>query len=513
MRLNMKKSYKIIIVIILVIAIVGIGIYFILNKNVKKLSNVEILDSYEIAIDDYNQNNMPFTIKRHNDNQKIKVNGKQYNDGERFYKVGKYKIEVTENFKTEKAVMEIKDIDRNSNNEYNIYINSLTLPSFMAMLDISIKENVKGYYWTQKPTSVDLESLKSQNKDFVVSEYVGNTNEIDFKLKAIPEMKNYIKEVLTNDKNAFFNLYVDDYRFYLDQELFGKIGLGDNRYNYYYYSDGTSSYVKNFTNKTSFIYRTYKMREENGYQDFLTEKEEYENLVDGIRNNTLKYNDIPGSYMTKEDQNGYVYDYMLISLLKDNVKYYLQYPEMIDFKDERVANEMKKANFVQMDLKKQFSALTEAQKEKFLNNIYLDKSEFDQKYFKNENDKYLIITGTNSFYGDLTKEEFESIMKQVKADYGEEYTLLYKPHPSALPNDEQQSFLDSLNIKVLPGSMPMEAIMFVYPNIKLGGFASSLYLSAEKGQTLFFFAKESSELVSPLDVLYADLFSNAKFYN
>lgn len=104
-------------------------------------------------------------------------------------------------------------------------------------------------------------------------------------------------------------------------------------------------------------------------------------------------------------------------------------------------------------------------------------------------------------------------MKQVKVDYGEEYTLLYKPHPSALPNDEQQSFLNSLDIKVLPGKMPMEAIMFVYPNIKLGGFASSLYLSAEKGQTLFFFAKESSELVSPLDVLYADLFSNAKFYN
>lgn len=105
----MKKSYKIIIGIILIIAIVGIGIYFILNKNVKKLSNIELLDSYETAIDDYSQNNMPFIIKRQNDNQKIKINGKQYNDGERFYKVGKYKIEVTENFKTEKAVMEIKD--------------------------------------------------------------------------------------------------------------------------------------------------------------------------------------------------------------------------------------------------------------------------------------------------------------------------------------------------------------------------------------------------------------------
>ena len=57
----------------------------------------------------------------------------------------------------------------------------------------------------------------------------------------------------------------------------------------------------------------------------------------------------------------------------------------------------------------------------------------------------------------------------------------------------------------------MEAILFVYDNIKLGGFASSLYMSANKGDTLFFFAKDKADLVEPLNILYDDLFSSAKF--
>ena len=145
--------------------------------------------------------------------------------------------------------------------------------------------------------------------------------------------------------------------------------------------------------------------------------------------------------------------------------------------------------------------------------IKLDKSELDANYFKDQNQKYLIITGANPFYGNLKEEKFREIISKVKEDYGDEYIILYKPHPAALPDEKQQKLLNSFDIKVLPGIIPMEAIMFMYPNIKLGGFASSLYMSAEEGQTEFFFSKDKDELVSPLNILYDDLFSNAKFYN
>lgn len=57
----------------------------------------------------------------------------------------------------------------------------------------------------------------------------------------------------------------------------------------------------------------------------------------------------------------------------------------------------------------------------------------------------------------------------------------------------------------------MEAISFIYPELKLGGYASSLYMSVDKGKTLFFFAKDKNDLVEPLNKLYDSLFSDAEF--
>ena len=82
-----------------------------------------------------------------------------------------------------------------------------------------------------------------------------------------------------------------------------------------------------------------------------------------------------------------------------------------------------------------------------------------------------------------------------------------------MPTEEQEKYLNDLGIKVLPGKLPMEAICFIYPSLKLGGFDSSLYLSTDEGKTLFFFAKNQTELWNPLDLLCDTLFANVKFYN
>ena len=110
------------------------------------------------------------------------------------------------------------------------------------------------------------------------------------------------------------------------------------------------------------------------------------------------------------------------------------------------------------------------------------------------------------------QENFERLIKQVYEIYNEDYIILYKPHPSALPDESQEQFLNGLEIKVLPGTIPMEAISFIYPNLKLGGFDSSLYMSADAGKTEFFFVPNKEELVPPLNQLYDDLFSDSEFY-
>ncbi|MGN1270089.1 MAG: hypothetical protein ACI4UU_04395 [Clostridia bacterium] len=509
----MKK--KIIVALLLIIVLVlALGVYIYAKpEKVEELSDIKILDCYKNEITNYKENKMAFTIQKQYENQKIKVNGVEYENGQRFYEVGEYEVEVSKNFKKEISKVSIKDIQKNENHEYNIYIISTTLPTFSAILDMSQKNNLKGFFWTQSTNSLDFENIKNSMKNLTISEYVGNKDEYEFKRKIIPEIEEYIKNVIQEDEDAYFNLYVDEYRFYLDMELFGKIGIGDNRYTYTLCSDGTLSYVTNYNTTGFSAHREYKIRGENCYEVFLTEKAAYNDILNKIRSNQLEYNDFPGSYLVMDDGENYNYDYMLISTLRDNVRYLLQYPQMIDFKDEKVAKEMENANLIQMDLKKEYSELIQDKKEIFFSNIKLNKKTLDKNYFTEENATYLVITGTKPYYGELNKEKFEDLINKVYNDYSKKYTILYKPHPSALPDESQQAFLDSKNIKTLPGTIPMEAIMFIYPNIKLGGFPSSLYMSAENGQTEFFFANNKDNLVEPLNQLYDNLFNNVKFYN
>ena len=60
-------------------------------------------------------------------------------------------------------------------------------------------------------------------------------------------------------------------------------------------------------------------------------------------------------------------------------------------------------------------------------------------------------------------------------------------------NSYEEEILDYKGNK-MPFTIPMEALCFIYPNLNLGGFPSSLYMSA------------------PLNYLYDDLFSDAEFY-
>ena len=64
----------------------------------------------------------------------------------------------------------------------------------------------------------------------------------------------------------------------------------------------------------------------------------------------------------------------------------------------------------------------------------------------------------------------------------------------------------------MPFTIPMEALCFIYPNLNLGGFPSSLYMSVDEGKTKFFFVASKEELIAPLNYLYDDLFSDAEFF-
>lgn len=503
----MKNKKKIVIAIMIVVIIVAIIIGIMMSlktKKVEQFSSIKIVNMYGEEITNYAENKMPFTIEEIKENEKILVNGKEYSKGERIYQTGKYEIKVSDREQVEKSTIKINEIEKNEENTYNIYVISETLQTLLAGLDLSNDVNQKGFLWTARTSTIDLDKLSQNIPNIQLSKYKEKLEIDEFKTTVIPELKEYIKQVLEQDENAYFKLYMEEDKFYLDLELFGKIGLDDSRYDITMYTNGTLGYV-----------RQYEITQEGKYDRFLEEKKEYLEIVEQVKNGIKEYNDYPGSYLVDEKSPlftvNYNFDYMLISTLRNNIKFLTQYPECLAFQDKSIAKEMEKANIQKIVIRDEFNKLDENAKNIFFANINLNKEELDQKYFTKEDGQYLVITGTVPFYGTRKQEEFQDTIKKVVEDYGEEYTILYKPHPRAIPTEEQEEFLNTLNIKVLPGQIPMEAITFVYPNLYLGGFGSSLYMSTDEGKTLFFFAKDKTELVSPLDELYEKIFVNASF--
>ena len=503
----MKNKGKIIIIIItLIVILAGLIIYSNTKtkyNQVEKFTMCKIIDSTQIEINNYQENKMPFTIES-TDDVEIMINGIKYEKGKRIYKTGKYEIKISNKERAEKATVYIKDIERSNEHEYNIYSVLTTLPTLFSSMNIVKNPEQQGYYWTKRISTIDIEKLREHCPNLEISEYINIQSEENYDKSIDMEMKSYVERILKQDPNAYFIVHVDEFRFYAEFPLFAELGLTDNRYSINIYTDGTLSYT-----------RKYEIAEERKYEKFQEEKKTYEDLLKQIRSNTYdskKIYKVAEYLMNSKSYENYNYNYLLISTLKDNVNYLLQYPDLIKFEDKRVAKEMEKANFSKIVAQEQFSEISEDGKNIFFDLINFNKQEMDEKYF-NQQDKgdYLIITGAKPFYGTVTQKEFEEYIGIICDKYKDKYTILYKPHPSALPDEEQEKFLTYHNIKVLPGRIPMEAISYIYPNLKLGGFASSLYMSVDEGKTLFFFARNKELLVDPLNILYDDLFSNAEF--
>lgn len=389
-------------------------------------------------------------------------------------------------------------------NEYNIYVVNGTLPTLLISMDLAKNNDVSSFIWYGREATLDRNEIVNNVSDVVLSECIGNYECLFLGLS--DEISQYVEDVLKKDSNAHFNFIIDEYRNWLEFPVFLEHGLSDEQYSVRYYSDGTLSYVSE-----------YDILKEDSYDLFLDEKNSYFKLLESVRDGKYKCKEkcdylINSNIGTTEGLMDYEYDanYILLATLRDNVEYYLQYPELIKFNDDNVNTVMSKANIKKLNVKDKFKELSDEEKDIFFKLVKFDKQSFDENYFNSDDDKYLIVTGSRPFYGKYDKTKFMNFINEIVSKYGTEYKILYKPHPSALPNSFQTGFLNSKNIEILPGQMPMEVISFVYNDLKLGGFPSSLYMNVDAKNVLFFFEDNVESLVSPLDELYNDLFYDAE---
>ena len=493
----MKKSKKIILIIISLILLIGVCaiVYFVINN--KPL--YEIKNYFGETITNYETNKMAFVIEKQADNVEIKVNGQEYKENQGFYKEGTYEIETTLNGKTKTETIKINPIDKQ--NEYIIFLAKETLPILLSSFDMVKYKDVPSYIFYDRDDTLNIDNIKAMFTNVTVSEYTGKADILNnqFSQNIVPEVKEFIKNILAEDENAYFNVYVTAEYYWMGLIAVEGLGLSDDRVHTTMYSCGTNDYAN------------CRIEEQgNVYEDYTKEKEDFNNEIDKVKSNLYNEDEDFVYLSTGRGENLEIYP-ALLNVLRENVTYYLQYPELLQIENAQIKSELDNANIEKIVLRDEFNNLTEEQKQDLYKCIGINKAEFDEKYFNETGKDYLIITGTKPFYAGFTQEEFENIIEQIVNKYGEEYKILYKPHPMALPDQNAEEYLNSMNIEVLPGRMPLEAITFVYDNLKLGGFASSLYMNIDSGNTLFFISRSKEDLVTPLDTLYDELFSDAEF--
>lgn len=380
-------------------------------------------------------------------------------------------------------MININDIDKSV--EYDIYLTKATLPSLYIALLFSRSDN-NSFFWFGNSGTFDEEYLSSL-ENVTLSEYCGDMDALYNGL--VSEVKQHIREILFNDVDAYFNLYLDDALLFLEYNILSELGIDDNRYFVNYLTDGTSSYD---------IESPYL---DNGsYEFYIKLLTQYEDIVDKIKSNKIIRN--------IDD-----YSFLISSLSRTNTIYYLQFPSYFLTTDKNMKKIYDSINFISESPALLYNNLTESEKAKFEKIIGFCKKEFDNLYFNSRDKSYLIITGTVPIDNSLGIDVFKRMIESIANKYQDDYTILYKPHPRDLPDELLTDYFEKLNIGILPGKMPLEAITFVYENLYVGGFISSLYMTTEPENVLFFFIEEKAEVFEPIRSMLDTVYKKTEIIN
>lgn len=451
--------------------------------NMNKNLTFKLVDYEGNEIHNYSTNYKPFKIIT-SDN--IKVNNKDVDFSNGFYETGDYKLTANS---FDSCIIKINGID--TINEYTYYITYNTLPTLYATLNL-VNVDTPTYFWYGTSNIMNQEEI-IKNTNIKVSKYSGNSDL--FITDVLTEVKENIKEIFNNDRNAYFHLYTDDTNHWLEYPLFAELGFENSRYDITYYSSGDKSYSTE---------EMYSYIDEDSYKAFLESQENELALLKEVRSN--KYMDtrdyILGILPNKVE---YLNDYILPSTFKNNITYLLEYPELFNFKDNKINTALlNNTNINKYTLAEGYDRLKATQKEQFLKYVGFDKTDFDNKYLNMSYGKgYLIILADD--LSNYTSKEIKNILSQVVEKYGEKYNILFKS------SENYTKILNELNITAIDDSIPLELITLIYPDLKFGGNSKSLYMTLDSKNTLFFFAEEQNELVAPLNVLSDELYKDIEF--
>jgi len=413
------------------------------------------------------------------------------------------------------ATIDVGEKDEAYKGDINLYTTYGTLPTLYALLNVykdidtaaaENREPAKGYMWFLRGNTANAENLP---KNITIMAELSGKQIYD--AGYAKKFMAYARKLYATYPNAHFNLYCDDLRAQSEITFFTFNGIPEEQYNVHLLSDGTGSYsfIKDYF---------YKDSSQEGVEAVEGAKDKwnlYEYWYNEYKNRAKNGNIDTARFLDNNMGACYI---MYAASSMENVDYSLQWPELMISDDPEINKyldtKMHRTKIFPSDI---YAQLTESSKNAFLDAILsasnLTRDEYDTKYLPGIKDgkKYMIISGTSP-NGEGSSESFEARVNAVVNYYGSKYTYLYKPHPSwpASSVNGREEFLKSKGIVELPAQTPMEVILTAYPEVDLGGYNSSLYMSATGEHVKFFFVDSFDKLSAPLPDLYkAGMYSDA----
>jgi hypothetical protein len=432
--------------------------------------------------------------------------------------------------------------------EYNIYMHFGTLPTLYAATHI-FTHTTPSYLFFSRQDTFDISKMPKHVQVFLES--TANNDLI------ISKARELVHDINSKSPASVINFFVDDFRLMVAYYALLTNGIPESRFNITLFSDGGGTYGASFTRNYADSFH-YTMSINDIQQSFNVKQSGIENwniasthfeqiLTDFIEHpdvsragQSILYGDGSGVFMFHPSGvrppneplhyvNSFSVDrYSFIAAQRPNVRFWMQYPEYCWLRDDvsaEINSQILRATLSKVTPVDIVETLSLTHREAFFNAVLNNPTyqlegqpathEILDSMLLNTEKPVLIISGANlgtaaiNYFGNGPDHFPETIINQIIKDFGNDYTLLFKPHPGFTADNNR---IAAKGIGILPAQLPMEVLLWAYPNVFVGGYNSSLYLSVHNaGQVKFFIERIGEE--GHLDNILYVLEQNGFFQN
>ncbi|NIZ46324.1 hypothetical protein PVA44_06530 [Entomospira nematocerorum] len=156
--------------------------------------------------------------------------------------------------------------------------------------------------------------------------------------------------------------------------------------------------------------------------------------------------------------------------------------------------------FLNLPYRMLYESLPQSQRSDFEKSMFFDVAKMTKTLFPNNGKKApIIIAGTyrSTPSGLVVSENFETEMQTLLDHFGSDYTYFFKGHP-VLPegNKTAREWMKKAGINIFPQDtrFPFEMLLLHYPDLIVGGYTTSSFLTASDKQFRFHIGELSGAL-------------------